>query len=112
MTKKTNPNPLQITSITYRSDYLILHCSADWYQEDIDKLYISLTAQVVDICIQDKIQGADRESIRFSWQSYYYFVVHFEFYSQSSWIEAADEVSINKLSDLQKALVLVNPRVR
>jgi hypothetical protein len=55
------------------------------------------------VVIQDKIIGADRENIRFSWKDCY-FVLNFDYYSQSCWIEGQDSASTQELATLHLAI--------
>ena len=86
-------------SLTYQVDHLNVKFVNDWYQEDINELIVLLCLPIQPIVIQDKIIGADRENIRFSWHDCY-FVLNFDYYSQSCWIEGQDGASSKELMAL------------
>jgi hypothetical protein len=73
-------------------EYLNITFTFSWYQEDIYDLIKLIFKPIMPLNIQESILGADRENIRFKWHQYY-FVVNFECYSQSCWIEGQDEQS-------------------
>lgn len=71
----------------------------NWFQEDIMMLQQLLLNNINNVNIKEVIQGADRQSIRFSWLNAE-FILHFDYYSQSCWFSAYDESTINKIHDL------------
>lgn len=88
-----------IKSLTYQADYLSVYFENDWYQENIEALIALLLLPIMPVIIQEKIIGADRENIRFSWQDHY-FVLNFDCYSQSCWLEGQGSNSTAYLADL------------
>jgi len=100
-------NPLtpsqSIESLTYQEDHLNVKFRNDWYQDNISQLIELLFLPISPVVIQEKIIGADRENIRFSWNDGY-FVLNFEYYSQSCWIEGQDSVNIQQLMALHLAM--------
>jgi hypothetical protein len=69
----------------------------DWYQENIINL-AELVFEKLDHCQTiERVSGADKEYYRFMW-SEHRFIVNFECYSQSCWIE--NEVEISECSKL------------
>jgi len=98
MTKKLN------ATITKQATYLTVKFEHSWFQEDIEDLSEQLLHLLVPMKIQDKILGADRENIRFSWQGYY-FILNFDCCSQSCWFEGQDEASSNYINTLYLELI-------
>ena len=68
-------NPQSIKSLTYQADLLSVYFENDWYQENI----------------------------RFSWENHY-FVLNFDCYSQSCWLEGQGSKSTESLANLYAAL--------
>ena len=68
-------NPQSIKSLTYQADLLSVYFENDWYQENI----------------------------RFSWENHY-FVLNFDCYSQSCWLEGQGSKSTESLANLYSAL--------
>jgi len=92
-----------IQSLTYHVNYLNIQFKNEWYQEDIATLIELLFLPIIPVAIQEEVIGADRESIRFSWHNSY-FVLNFDYYSQSCWIAGQDGASIKRLSALHSAI--------
>lgn len=92
-----------LESLTYQIDYLNVKFKNDWYQENIKELIELLFLPLHCVVIKEKIIGADRENIRFNWAGYY-FVLNFEYYSQSCWIEGQDSKSREELMTLHLAI--------
>lgn len=92
-----------LDSLIIQEEYINITFKKSWYQEDIESLVLMLFSPIAPVNIQEKNIGADREDIRFSWESSY-FVLNFDFYSQSCWIEAQDNYSLDKISSLYTAL--------
>ncbi|WP_019029184.1 DUF3630 family protein [Colwellia piezophila] len=97
----TQQNPL---SITLQVDHLNLRFEVEWYQEDIARLTESILSLLSSVIIQEKITGADRENIRFSWQGYY-LILNFDYYSQSCWFEGQDNEKAECLAKLYSELI-------
>jgi hypothetical protein len=96
--------PQSLESITYQVDHLNVIFQNHWYQENIETLIDLLFLPIMPVTIQEKIIGADRENIRFSWASYH-FVLNFDYYSQSCWIEGQDGQSTELLTTLHLAII-------
>ena len=92
-----------LESLTYQVDHLNVTFKNNWYQENIATLIDLLFLPIMPVTIQEKIIGADRENIRFSWSNNY-FVLNFDYYSQSCWIEGKDSTSTEQLSTLHLAI--------
>lgn len=58
----------------------------DWYQENIVNLTEKLFQKLDHCQITERVSGADKEYVRFNWNNGA-FIVNFECYSQSCWIE-------------------------
>ncbi|WP_246129131.1 DUF3630 family protein [Colwellia demingiae] len=101
MNSVTTPQSLE--SLTYQVDHLNVTFIKDWYQENIATLIDLLFLPIMPVTIQEKIIGADRENIRFRWENNY-FVLNFDYYSQSCWIEGQDSSSTEQLPTLHLAI--------
>jgi len=75
-----------------------------WQQEDIDNLVSIIFHNLESIKITESVVGADRHYCRFHYQSRHY-VLHFECYSQSCWLEAEDELSNVFISQIAKNIL-------
>lgn len=73
-------------------------------QEDLT-LLAEFVLKEADSNLLEQLTGADRLTVRFSYQSAY-FVLQFEVYSQSCWIEAEDKQSEQQLEQLYKLFVV------
>jgi hypothetical protein len=93
----------KITMIAHVDSHLIFSFNDEWYQEDIGNLYTLLFSLLENLNIQEKIFGADRECVRFSWQNCYQFTLNFDYYSQSCWVEGVDEQSMSQVASLLSA---------
>jgi len=100
-------NESSIKSVKLTDDYIVMiFWNSSWYQEDIDGLTALLIKHLEGAEITESILGADRVNVRFSYE-HEYFVLNFEYYSQSCWIEAeveSSEVSIAKIAQCIKSL--------
>ncbi|TYK66521.1 DUF3630 family protein [Colwellia echini] len=92
-----------IESITYQQDHLNILFAQNWYQEDITELSKLVFLPVEPVIIKEQNFGADREDIRFNWNENY-FVLNFDFYSQSCWIEGQDSAATECLNLLYTAI--------
>lgn len=101
MTDFTQTN--NIESIRLEQTCLSILFKQEWFQEDISVLKDLLLLPIMPVVIQEKNKGADREDIRFNWQASY-FVLNFDYYSQSCWIEGQDDESAKFLSKLYAAI--------
>jgi hypothetical protein len=75
----------------------------DWYQEDVTQLITTILSFLKDHQVLENISGADRENCRFKWRSDY-FILNFECYSQSCWIENETAPDIELLTLLKQNL--------
>lgn len=92
-----------IKSLTYQDDFLSILFNVEWYQEDISVLQGLILLPLTGHKIQETNIGADREDIRFIWNENY-FVLNFDCYSQSCWIEAQDDSSKSYLLALHTTM--------
>lgn len=87
-------------------DNTIITCTfdLDWHQEDIASLKKSLITAIGEVTEIEHIVGADRENIRFVWQTHY-FTLNFECVSHSCWIEGDDLAGIENIGQLYLSIV-------
>jgi hypothetical protein len=98
------PSQVQtIESVKKLPDILTISFQNVWFQEDIELLTKLVFTPLVTVNIQEKILGADRENIRFIWQDHC-FILNFDCYSQSCWLEGQDSQSSQFLVLLYEAL--------
>jgi len=83
---------------------ILIFFNSEWQQDNIHQLAKLVFAQLPGAMEIERVQGADRESIRIQWQQGF-FVLNFECYSQSCWLEAEDEASRENLGLLHLQLV-------
>ncbi len=95
---------LLIKEITQHAEYLALNFNSSWFQEDIEALTQLVLSSLVSVNIQEKIIGADRENIRFSWKAHY-FILNFDCCSQSCWLEGQDNASTEYLVQIYSELL-------
>ena len=82
---------MNMTSITLLETGTInIVFDSDWYLEDISRLSEQIYANIPDSRAIETVTGADREYFRFEWQQQIY-ILQFECYGQSCWIEAEYE---------------------
>jgi hypothetical protein len=80
------PENIKITDAKLQENInLVIHFSSSWQQEDIPCLVKAIMRQLIDITVVEKIQGADRETVRLLYQKQY-FSLNFELYSESCWL--------------------------
>ena len=82
---------------------LLIAYNSVWYQDDICLMKEVIIKKLPAANTIESLVGADRESLRFSWRSHA-FMLHFEYYSQSCWIEAESEPSHFLINDLMAVL--------
>lgn len=90
---------IQIQSINLIGEQISILFDNNWYQEDIKALRQPLLNKIKNHHIKEITQGADRESTRFTWLNTA-FILHFDYYSQSCWFSAHDEISASKIQPL------------
>lgn len=96
-----------ITSIKLDTQHIIIDVDDFWYQEDIDIIQKNIFSFLVNTNVLENIIGADRQNIRFSWQTQYNFILNFDCYSQSCWLEAENELSKGQLPNLMNELKII-----
>jgi len=82
--------------------------NTEWFQEDISTLSQLILSKIPHHQLKEKIIGADRENLRFTWQTSE-FLLNFDYYSQSCWINAHDEISQMTILALNKLLTASSP---
>jgi len=90
---------IAIQSINFIDEQITVFFEKSWFQEDIIDLRQLLLNKIPYHHVKEIILGADREDIRFLWQNAE-FNLHFDYYSQSCWFSAHDEVSNSKIHPL------------
>lgn len=90
---------ITIQSINYTDAQISIIFENSWFQEDILELRQHLLHKIPDLDIKEVITGADRENVRFRWLTAE-FMLNFEYYSQSCWINAQDGMSKIQLKPL------------
>ncbi|WP_426359072.1 DUF3630 family protein [Pseudocolwellia sp. HL-MZ19] len=90
-----------LTLINENSLQIIFH--EIWYQEDVSQLTADVLSALKDHNILETISGADRENCRFEWQQEY-FMMNFECYSQSCWIENETTPNLSLLTTIKQHL--------
>ncbi len=100
---------ITVQSINFADEQIAILFDQNWFQEDIIMLRQLLLSKIPDHQVKEVILGADRENIRFLWVSAE-FVLNFDFYSQSCWICAQDEISTPKIQSLYNLLVQSHAR--
>jgi hypothetical protein len=96
-------NKQSIHSVNIFNEQIIITFHTDWFQEDITTLSQLVFIHTPDYEFKEKIIGADREDIRFMWNSHE-FMMNFDCYSQSCWINAIDQASLHSINLLYKTL--------
>lgn len=85
-------------------DALMIVFKQIWNQENISDLTYIFFKYLNDAIKQDCAVGADRESIRFTWQQEH-FILNFECYSQSCWIEVENTPNLPLLKAIEDQLL-------
>ena len=93
----------KIKSIEHVNNQIIIVFANEWFQDDIQLLSQSVLSKIAEYQIREHILGADREYFRFAWQSNE-FLLNFEYYSQSCWIDAHEPESHPKILTLFKQI--------
>ena len=100
------PNKPLLASISLiNENSLQLVFAKNWYQEDINALTTLILNSFEDHQVIETISGADREYCRFEWQKNY-FIINFECYSESCWIEHETTPNIALLNSIKQCLDL------
>lgn len=99
-------NKAQLASVSLiNENSLQVSFTENWYQEDIKALTTLIFSYLKDHQVIESISGADREYCRFEWQHNYY-VINFECYSESCWIENETTVNTVSLKSIKQCLDL------
>ncbi len=93
-----------INLISTIDDQIAITFNGPWFQEDIDIISQMILSKFPNTQLKEKILGADRENLRFTCQAGE-FILNFDYYSQSCWINAHDEVSTKIVALLYKQLI-------
>lgn len=95
---------LKISSIEMiNSNSLQIIFSDHWYQEDTVQLTQNILNLLENHKVLEQISGGDRENCRFEWLQEY-FMLNFEYYSQSCWIENETTPNIDLLNTIKQHL--------
>lgn len=95
---------IQLTSVhIINEDSLQINFAKNWYQEDIKSFTTFILGHLDAHHVIEVISGADREYCRFEWQQHY-FVLNFECYSESCWIENETTPNFNLLTSIKQYL--------
>jgi len=100
-------SPIAIQSINLVNNQITVLFNQHWFQEDITKLRQLLLNNVSNLCIKEIIIGADLENFRFHWLDNE-FILNFDYYSQSCWIETQAAHSLTKIQTLFTLLLQDN----
>jgi hypothetical protein len=90
---------IAIKSIDLIDKSITIYFETSWFQEDMIELRQLILNKIPDHQVKEVIQGADRESIRFLGLKAE-FILNFDYYSQSCWLNAHDEISAAKIQPL------------
>jgi hypothetical protein len=85
-------NHITILSINYIDEQISIIFDSEWFQEDIKELQLLLLNRIPNHDVRETTVGADRENIRFRYLTAE-FLLNFDYYSQSCWVSAQDELS-------------------
>ena len=97
-----------IQSIHYINNQITVLFDQYWYQEDIHQLQQLLLCNIPNLPIKEEVIGADLEHVRFQWLNTE-FVLHFECYSQSCWLDTQDT---HQPTDINSLFTLLNQSER
>lgn len=84
---------------------LPIEFTPEWYQEDIPVLRSCIVKPLSSLKEVETLTGADRENTRFTYDNHE-FMLNFECYSQSVWIEALPPLSTTSLQQIKTLLSL------
>ncbi|WNC68378.1 DUF3630 family protein [Thalassotalea nanhaiensis] len=94
----------QIKTATLDNDNLLLIVfTKQWDLDDINFLSECVFKQLPDYQLKERVQGADREYFRFTYNNAY-LILHFESYSESCWIEPEDQLENQQLMKISSLL--------
>ncbi len=94
---------MKIKTILIINQQISVIFEQSWFQEDIETLSQLILVKLPKHIIKEVTFGADRENIRFQWQ-HAEFMMNFDYYSQSCWINAQDENSLTNIEPLYNFL--------
>ena len=90
---------IAIQSINLTGEQITVLFNKGWFQEDIITLRQLLLDKVPNHLVKEVTLGADRENIRLLWLKAE-FSLNFDYYSQSCWFSAQDDISISEIHPL------------
>ncbi len=96
--------PITVQSIKCIDEQIIVLFNQSWFQEDIEILHQFLLSKIPNHQQKEITLGADREDVRFQWSNAE-FILSFDYYSQSCWFHAQDEMSMKKIQSLFHLLI-------
>jgi hypothetical protein len=94
---------IAIQSFNLTDEIITICFEQDWFQDEISELRQLLLNKIPNHEVKEIIHGADRENIRFKWQNTV-FIMNFDYYSQSCWLNAQDEIGTSKIQPLFKLM--------
>lgn len=94
---------IKTKSISLIDEQISIIFNKIWYQEDITALQHILLENIPNLDIKEITHGADRENIRFLWRNAH-IILNFDYYSQSCWFNAQDEMSSVQVQPLYRLL--------
>jgi len=83
---------------------IVFSCEPQWQQEDITVIAKIITEQHAGLSVKEANRGLDRESYLVTDGNADYWL-HFEYYSQSIWIESLSEHTVHHIESLFKTLI-------
>lgn len=97
-----------ITHLELQQRLLLITFKDRWDQDNIASLSELLFQRLSNDSLQhlnivEHINGADRECIRFRYNNAY-FILHFECYSNSCWVEPEDQIDTDMLRVIYQLL--------
>lgn len=92
-------SPFTIQTINFSNNQITVIFKQSWFQEDINTLHQLLLGNISDLSTKEVIIGADLEHIRFQWQGTE-FTLHFEYYSQSCWLDTQEPKCQTEITSL------------
>lgn len=90
---------IAVQAIAFANNQITILFNQNWFQEDINSLSQLLFNNITNIHIKEVTVGADLEHIRFQWQDTE-FIMHFEYYSQSCWLDTQDPQGVIEINSL------------
>lgn len=91
----------QLINTEFNEQSLTITFAQEWQQEDIAWLLKLINQTLHNVQTIEHIVGADREAYRQQWQNNH-FIVNFDVYSQSCWLEMEIAAESEKLKVIQQ----------